>query len=143
MGYLPLNALVNKLEYYYAQQAMKYGIMEGLQVIYLESKKSKTTLFNYNMPVKSYFSNGDTILCHGEVVRVATEQMEKLEEKDKLPVTIITGFLGSGKTTLLNRILREKHGKRMYRYSIMDVRVVQYVGILGERFLKFWRRLRR
>jgi len=111
--YLPLNALVNKLEYYYAQQAMKYGIMEGLQVIYLESKKSKATQFNYNMPVKSYFSNGDTILCHGEVVRVADAQMEKVEEKDKLPVTIITGFLGAGKTTLLNRILKEKHGKRI------------------------------
>ena len=26
---------------------------------------------------------------------------------------MITGFLGSGKTTLLNRILRERHGKRL------------------------------
>jgi G3E family GTPase len=28
-------------------------------------------------------------------------------------VTVLTGFLGSGKTTLLNRILSEKHGKRI------------------------------
>ncbi|EDQ88627.1 uncharacterized protein MONBRDRAFT_9023 [Monosiga brevicollis MX1] len=32
---------------------------------------------------------------------------------DRIPVTVLTGFLGSGKTTFINYILKEKHGLRI------------------------------
>ena len=35
------------------------------------------------------------------------------EEDERVPVTILTGFLGSVKTTLLNHILCSQHGCRI------------------------------
>src|SRR4051794_8180640 len=34
------------------------------------------------------------------------------QANEKIPVTVLTGYLGAGKTTLLNRILSEPHGKK-------------------------------
>jgi G3E family GTPase len=38
--------------------------------------------------------------------------MPTVPSPDKIPVTVLTGYLGAGKTTLLNRILSEPHGKK-------------------------------
>jgi len=37
----------------------------------------------------------------------------EIPDSEKLPVTVITGFLGAGKTTLVNYILTQDHGKRI------------------------------
>jgi G3E family GTPase len=38
--------------------------------------------------------------------------MAERSSSEKIPVTVLTGYLGAGKTTLLNRILSEPHGKK-------------------------------
>jgi G3E family GTPase len=38
--------------------------------------------------------------------------MTTAQAPEKIPVTVLTGYLGAGKTTLLNRILSEPHGKK-------------------------------
>ena len=47
---------------------------------------------------------------------------------EKIPVTVLTGYLGAGKTTLLNRILSEQHGQK---YAVI-VNEFGEIGIDGE-----------
>ena len=41
------------------------------------------------------------------------EHEHEHEQADRVPATVLTGFLGSGKTTLLNHILTATHGKKI------------------------------
>ena len=49
------------------------------------------------------------------------EKPHSNKSSQRIPVTILTGFLGSGKTTLLNRILHDNHGKRT---TVIDAKFI-------------------
>ena len=41
------------------------------------------------------------------------QQVQPGDAGNRIPVTVVTGFLGSGKTTLVNQILAEQHGRKV------------------------------
>eukprot|EP00435_Cladocopium_sp_Y103_P044643 s567_g12.t1 len=62
--------------------------------------------------VSQHFADGETFGVYGEILPSQHARPAKQEE-DKIPVTILTGFLGSGKTTMLNYILQEQKEKKI------------------------------
>jgi len=74
--------------------------------------KDHKSALNPNAEIGDYFQSGDSFGVYGDV-QPGVEPRKELAEEDKIPVTILTGFLGSGKTTLLNYILQEQREKKI------------------------------
>merc|ERR1719382_812622 len=76
----------------------RIGKPHELQISVLWNIKDHKTALSPNDPLGKHFMSGETFGIYGDIVPAKLPPPPKAEE-EKVPVTILTGFLGSGKTT--------------------------------------------
>eukprot|EP00746_Dinoflagellata_sp_MGD_P069047 gnl/MRDRNA2_/MRDRNA2_28326_c0_seq1.p1 gnl/MRDRNA2_/MRDRNA2_28326_c0~~gnl/MRDRNA2_/MRDRNA2_28326_c0_seq1.p1 ORF type:complete len:515 (-),score=113.50 gnl/MRDRNA2_/MRDRNA2_28326_c0_seq1:887-2431(-) len=107
--------VMQSIELLYEQVcAEHYGPEEQkweMQVQAMVNKNDTKRALPMGMMVSECLKDGDTVCCYGEAA-LAQDPAEK-PEVEKIPVTILTGFLGAGKTTFLNYILTEQSDKKI------------------------------
>ena len=61
----------------------------------------------------------------------------------KIPVTIVSGFLGAGKTTLINKVLKEKYAQEKSKNHVAweereQTKSIRFYAEVGNNILLLW-----
>merc|ERR1719210_704750 len=108
---MKISDLMDSCEEFFVRESEAAGTPLDLQINVFWNTKDHKKALNPNDRLGQHFVSGESFGVYGDIQPMQAHPEIKPEE-EKLPVTILTGFLGSGKTTLLNYILQEQRDKK-------------------------------